>query len=69
MIWNTEVVCPTCSATAAIRVNRSGFLQRKVLASLGYFPWKCGECGCTFLFRKRGHEPHSHRVHHKRRRT
>lgn len=61
MIWNTDVVCPTCKASTAVRVNRNGFLQRRILSRFGFYPWKCGECGCTFLFRKRGREEHGRR--------
>jgi len=49
-----EVVCPTCKSTVAMRVNRSGFLQQRVLGLFGIYPWKCGGCGSTFLYKKRG---------------
>ena len=48
-----SVVCPTCKATAAMRVSRTGFLQSNILCRFGIFPWKCGACGSTFLSRKR----------------
>ncbi len=41
-----------------MRVNRNGFLQRRVLWMFGYYPWKCGNCGSTFLYRKRGKRHH-----------
>jgi predicted RNA-binding Zn-ribbon protein involved in translation (DUF1610 family) len=59
MILSRDVVCPTCTANVAVRVSRMGFLQRKVLTRLGYYPWKCGECGSVFLFRSRGHNSRS----------
>jgi hypothetical protein len=37
-----------------MRVNRNGFWQRRVLGVFGYYPWKCGACGISFLYRKRG---------------
>jgi hypothetical protein len=55
-----EVVCPTCKGTVAMRINRSGFLQEKVLSFFGIYPWKCGACGVAFLYRKRGQRPRTH---------
>jgi transposase-like protein len=37
-----------------MRINRVGFLQKHVLAYVGYYPWKCGSCGSTFLYRRKG---------------
>lgn len=37
-----------------MRISRTGFLQRRVLSLLGIYPWKCGACGVTFLFPRRG---------------
>jgi hypothetical protein len=53
----SSVTCSTCKATAAMRINRNGFLQRKVLGLVGIYPWKCGACGAVFLYRRRGHRP------------
>lgn len=55
MSRSNEVVCPTCNAGNAQRVHRNGFMQQNVLSYLGIYPWKCGECGTLFLFRRRGH--------------
>ena len=54
-----RVICRKCGAAVAIRISRSGFLQRNVLTCLGLYPWKCGACGCAFLFRSRGLRPRS----------
>jgi hypothetical protein len=51
---STDVLCPTCKANVAMRVNRNGFLQQNVLSHFGIYPWKCGACGSTFLCRRRG---------------
>jgi hypothetical protein len=51
------VTCTKCGASAAIRINRSGFMERRVLGYFGYYPWKCGECGRVFFFRSRGSRP------------
>ncbi len=53
----SDVVCPTCTASVALRVSRTGFLQKVILARLGIYPWKCGACGSTFLSRNRGPRP------------
>ena len=47
-----------------MRVNRTGFLQQSVLSVFGIYPWKCGGCGSTFLFRRRGHGQRSNRPVH-----
>jgi len=57
MKWSPEVICPICKSHVAVRVNRNGFLQESVLGLFGIYPWKCGACGSTFLFRRRGRRP------------
>jgi hypothetical protein len=54
MRLKNEIVCPKCKGTAALRISRIGFLQRRVLGLLGIFPWKCGACGEDFLWPRRG---------------
>lgn len=63
MIWDHDVVCPTCSASVAVRINRNGFWQRQVLSRLGLYPWKCGACGSTFLYKRRGRNHHHSSEH------
>ncbi len=53
MTHTSDVVCPTCGAAVAIRVNRTGFMQQSVLWHFGIYPWKCGACGATFMARSR----------------
>jgi len=60
MRFTPEVVCPTCKGMTAMRVNRNGFMQRRVLGFFGYYPWKCGSCGTTFLYRQRGQRHSRH---------
>jgi hypothetical protein len=62
MIRSSLVICPTCDGNAAMRVNRAGFWQRNVLGYFGIYPWKCGACGSTFLYRRRGHGRESSQV-------
>jgi hypothetical protein len=54
MKWTNEVICPICKGHFAARVSRDGFLQQSVLSLVGIYPWKCGACGSTFLYRRRG---------------
>jgi hypothetical protein len=61
MELTNPVICLKCGGGIAIRINRSGFLQRKVLSHFGYYPWKCGACGRVFLVRRRGERPRSAR--------
>ena len=51
---NSDVVCPSCKSAAAMRINRTGFLERRVLNAFGIYPWKCGACGSKFLLHRRG---------------
>jgi hypothetical protein len=53
MRLNIKIACPKCKGCAAMRINRSGFLQRKVLGLVGIYPWKCGACGSVFLWPQR----------------
>ena len=61
-----QVVCPTCKSCTATRISRRGFLQERIMPRLGYYPWKCGECGCSFLCRSRGHDVALSRRHRPR---
>jgi hypothetical protein len=56
---SNPVICRKCKAGVAIRINRNGFLQRRILGHFGLYPWKCGACGRAFLFRRRGLRPRS----------
>jgi hypothetical protein len=48
-----------------MRINRNGFMQRRVLGLFGIYPWKCGSCGSVFLYRRRGHAHRSERASEK----
>jgi len=49
----TKVKCPGCGSDHPRRVERKGFLQKKILPMFGYYPWLCGACKTNFLVRKR----------------
>jgi hypothetical protein len=38
------------------RVNRTGFLQTKLLPYFGYFPWECVMCRRKAYFKDSGHK-------------
>jgi hypothetical protein len=48
-----EVQCPGCGNHHPHRLERRGFLEKKVLPKFGYYPWMCGHCRTSFLIRKR----------------
>ncbi len=50
---STKVLCPECGGDHPRRVERKGFLQRKVYPIFGYYPWFCPDCKSTFAMRKR----------------
>ncbi len=45
--------CPTCYGDFLRRKPRIGFMQQKVFAAFGYYPWHCSRCGGNFLIRMR----------------
>jgi hypothetical protein len=47
--------CRSCGSSALRRVNRTGYLQRAILARLGYFPWECAICRNKSFFKDDGH--------------
>lgn len=54
---NKELVsCQRCGSGKMRRVYRDGFLQMNVYPLLGYYPWRCSQCGQTVMLRKRRRE-------------
>ena len=49
-----QVECPRCGSNYMKRMKRTGFLQSRVCAIFGYYPWRCTKCLGNFLLRKRG---------------
>jgi hypothetical protein len=45
--------CAKCGSHKLRRVERKGFLQKKVYSFFGYYPWRCSTCRTRFLLRKR----------------
>jgi hypothetical protein len=46
--------CPRCKWGKMARVARHGFLEERILARWGVFPWECSSCRKRFLRRERG---------------
>lgn len=47
------VLCPRCGSDRIRRIERKGFLQRKVYPIFGYFPWRCSQCRAHVLMMRR----------------
>ena len=47
------VSCQKCGSGKVRRVYREGFLQTNIYPLLGYYPWRCIQCGQTAILRKR----------------
>jgi predicted RNA-binding Zn-ribbon protein involved in translation (DUF1610 family) len=54
------VYCPECGSDKVYRIERTGFLQRRVFPMLGFYPWVCKECGREELLRKRNRKRRKH---------
>jgi hypothetical protein len=49
------VGCPRCKLDSALRsARRRGFIERFLLKSLGFFPYRCEECTLRFFRHGRG---------------
>jgi DNA-directed RNA polymerase subunit RPC12/RpoP len=48
------VQCPRCGSNFMKRKPRGGFLEGKVYAIFGYYPWRCTKCLGSFFLKKRG---------------
>ncbi len=48
-----KIRCPSCGDGHPRRLERKGFLEKRVYPLFGYFPWFCASCKSTFLMRKR----------------
>ncbi len=51
--------CDRCSGNFFRRLNRKGFMERKVLPYLGFFPWECALCRRKVVLRTDGFKPAS----------
>lgn len=50
----SEVTCPECGSNHMRRLPRQGFLQQKLYAYFGYFPWECPICRKVMMLKHRG---------------
>jgi predicted RNA-binding Zn-ribbon protein involved in translation (DUF1610 family) len=46
--------CPKCKSGQISRVQRYGFLEKKILCHLGFFPWECSICRRRIRVKTRG---------------
>ena len=53
--------CPGCGENRLFRIQRKGFLQRRIYALFGYYPWKCRRCELLQLKRVRREREVGHR--------
>lgn len=47
------ISCQRCGSGRVRRVYREGFLQINIYPLLGYYPWRCTQCGHVVMLRKR----------------
>jgi hypothetical protein len=47
--------CKNCGSQRTSRIERKGFLQKNLLAGLGFYPWQCNSCWTSFYAKERGH--------------
>jgi hypothetical protein len=46
--------CPKCRIEGLYRIERHGFLRRKIWPLFGLYPWECKHCRKVTLLRSRG---------------
>jgi hypothetical protein len=49
--------CDRCSGNFFRRLNRKGFMERRALPALGFFPWECALCRRKVVLRTDGFKP------------
>lgn len=51
---NKELItCQRCGSGRVRRIYREGFLQTNIYPLLGYYPWRCNQCGQVVMLHKR----------------
>jgi ribosomal protein S27AE len=58
--------CPQCGADHLHRLEREGFLQKRIYPLFGYYPWRCSKCRGYFMLKKRSQPPNPAHYHHHR---
>lgn len=46
--------CDECGSDEVHRIFRKGFFQEKIYPLLGFYPWRCKQCGLRLMLRNRG---------------
>ena len=52
-INHAKLRCSQCGGSHLRRLPRKGFMQEKIYALFGYFPWECAHCRRTTMHRLR----------------
>jgi hypothetical protein len=47
------VYCPACGCDRVYRIERRGFVRKRIYTLFGLYPWECRECGREVLLKKR----------------
>jgi hypothetical protein len=50
-------LCDYCPGKEYRRLNRNGFLERKVYPIFGFYPWECALCRRKAYLQSNGHKP------------
>ena len=48
--------CANCQGKECRRLNRQGFLERRILPLVGFFPWECSLCRKKIFLRTNGRQ-------------
>ncbi len=57
---SSELTCPKCGSGHLHRVERKGFLEKRIYSFFGYYPWRCHRCRQKFYLKKRRLRRHHH---------
>lgn len=64
-VGGLDLTCPKCGLHRLQRLARRGFLQRRIYAFFGYYPWECPKCRETVMLKLRYR--HNEQRHRRRR--
>jgi rubredoxin len=53
---SADMQCPDCGIKYMRRLFRRGFVQTKVLAFFGFYPWECPVCRKPHYYKERRQE-------------
>jgi DNA-directed RNA polymerase subunit RPC12/RpoP len=53
-VADTGLHCDDCGSDEVYRTFRKGYFQEKIYPLLGFYPWRCKQCGLRLMLRERG---------------